>query len=336
MRDRTRTQLRTIGLLFGFALLLFLSACSENLPQDSLDPAGPVARRIDDLFWPVFWIAVGVFFLVEGLLVYAMIRFRHRPDAPVPTQVHGNKVLEIGWTILPAAILAVIAIPTIITIAGLARRPTGDVLEVKITAHQFWWQAEYPTLRIDTAGEIHIPTGKPIYLSIESTDVIHSFWVPRLAGKQDAVPGRTNTLTIQADRPGNYHAQCAEFCGLSHANMRFRVIAESPSSFDAWVQDQQREAAPPPGPALQIMQEAGCGGCHVIRGVEGFVGKIGPDLTHFASRGTFAGAIFPNDPEHVRAWLEDPPAAKPGVDMPDLGLSGDEIDTLVAYLEGLR
>ena len=334
MTGRSKARPATISITAALAFLL--TSCQQGLPQDSLDPAGPEARMIDSLFTPVFWIAAAVFVLVEGLLIVALIRFRHRPGRPVPKQTHGNKWLEIGWTVLPALILAGIAVPTVITIAALARRPTGDVLDVNVTAHQFWWEAEYPGLDVVTAGEIHIPTGRPVFVSLESVDVIHSFWVPRLAGKQDVVPGRTNTMTIEADRPGTYFAQCAEFCGLAHADMRFRVVAQTPTDFDEWIAQQKEPAGEPPEEALRIMQDKGCGGCHVIKGVDGFVGRIGPNLTHFGSRRTFAGAIMRNDPESLARWLDDPLSVKPGVDMPDTGLTRDEIDTLVEYLRGLE
>jgi cytochrome c oxidase subunit 2 len=335
MTARTKRRLAA-ALAAGSALIL--TACSHTtIPQDSLNPAGPVARTEDHLFWPVFWIAVVVFVLVEGLLVVAMVRFRHRPGSGVPKQVHGNRRLEIGWTMAPALILAGIAVPTVATIFTLAAKPTGaNVLKVNVTAHQFWWQADYPGLGVHTANEIHIPVGRKVFFSLQSIDVIHSFWIPRLAGKQDVVPNQKNYLTLQADQPGTYRAQCAEFCGLSHANMRFRVIAEPQAAFNAWLAAQRQPAAQPPPDVMGIMQLRGCGGCHTISGLQGFAGQIGPNLTHFASRRTFAGSIFPNNPGRVAIWLRDPGAVKPGVDMPNLNLKPAEIDALVAYLESLK
>jgi cytochrome c oxidase subunit 2 len=314
--------------------LVLFPGCAENAPQDSLDPAGPFAREIDALFRPVFWIAAGVFVLVEGLLVVALIRFRHRPGRGVPMQVHGNKRLEIAWTIAPALLLAVIAVPTVGTIFSLDRRP-ADALEIRVTAHQWWWEVEYPSLRLLTANEIHIPVGQPAFVTMESVDVIHSFWVPRLAGKQDVVPGRTTHLSIQADSPGRYEGQCAEYCGASHANMQFLVFADDRAQFDAWVQGQQREPPPPSPDVQQILSAAGCGGCHVMGGVQGASGRIGPSLSHFGSRTTLAAGMFPNTRDELTAWLDDPPDRKPEADMPDLGLSQEQIDALVAYLEGL-
>jgi cytochrome c oxidase subunit 2 len=328
------------------ALPLLLSACGQDLPQDSLDPAGPQARTIDALFNPVFWIAVAVFVLVEGLLVVALIKFRHRPGRPVPHQVHGNKRLEVAWTIAPAVLLAGIAVPTIFTIFSLSGRPAGNVLEVKVTGHQWWWEVEYPGLDVVTANEIHIPVDRPVYIELVSDDVLHSFWVPRLAGKQDLRPEFTTYLTVQADDPGVYLGQCAEFCGAAHADMRFRVVAQTPGEFDGWVQQQLQPARPPPPEVLEIMQDlnVNCANCHTIRGVEGFAGTVGPDLTHFGGRTTFAGAILESTPENLTDWLRNPQAVKPDNDMtigPGLtpgrsALTEEEIQALIAYLEALE
>ena len=333
MRATTRRRLLFSAVLAAAALLL--SACNSNLPQDTLTPQGPYARRPDTLFNWVFGIAVFVFFLVEGLLVYALFKFRHRPGRAVPAQVHGNKRLEIAWTVAPAVLLAAIAVPTIVLIFGLTQRPPG-ALSIRVVGHQWWWNVSYPSMRLTTANEVHIPVGRPVELTITSNDVIHSFWVPRLAGKQDMQPGKINHILLQADRPGTYVGQCAEYCGLSHANMRLRVIADRPADFEAWVRQEQRPVPQPPQDVLRILQNRGCGGCHVLNGLEGFVGTIGPDLTHFGSRRTLAGAILENTPEQLALWLRNPPAVKPGADMPNLRLTPDEIRTLVAYLRSLK
>ncbi len=324
--------------------LLLLSACADS-PQDSLEPAGDWARKIDTLFDASFVLAVIVFVIVEGLLVFALVRFRNREGNERPRQIHGSTPLEIGWTILPAVLLAALAVPTVATIFDLAERPE-DALQVKAVGHQWWWEFEYPERGVVTANELHIPAGRDVDVELQSFDVIHSFWVPQLAGKVDVVPGRTNRLTMSADGPGTFLGQCAEFCGLSHANMRLRVISHPPEQFDAWVDEQLAEAEEPAdGPALdgyELFASEGCVGCHTIRGHEASGGaEVGPDLTHLQSRSTFAGAIFDLTPENLRRWLADPPGMKPmqpgdGVGMPDLGLSPEEIDELVAYLETLE
>jgi cytochrome c oxidase subunit 2 len=328
-------------------LLFLLSACSRTqLPQDTFNAAGPEARKINSLFWPVFWIAVGVFFLVEGLLVFALVRFRRRPGAGIPKQVHGNRRLELTWTIIPALLLLGVAFPTVGTIFSLARKPAG-ALDITVTGHQWWWQVDYPSLKVTTANEIHIPVGQPVYVTVTSVDVIHSFWIPRLAGKQDLEPGRMNHLTIEASEAGTYLGQCAEYCGFSHANMRLRVMAQAPTDFEAWTAAQAQPATTPiagsmAAAGMDLFQNGRfasglqCTGCHTINGLEGASGIVGPNLTHFADRTTFAGATFANTSENLDGWLHDPPALKPGADMPNLGLSQAQIDELIAYLESLK
>jgi cytochrome c oxidase subunit 2 len=346
---RGKGKPRLIALAAGFAFAL--SACArDNFPQNTLAPQGPQAEKIDHLFQPVFWIAVAVFFLVEGALVYFLIKYRHRPGRGVPTQVHGNSRLEVTWTIIPAVLLAGIAVPTIATIFDLARKPP-NALEITVTGHQWWWEVQYPTFSVTTANEVHIPTGKAVYITLRSGlsgsqsgtgpplgPVIHSFWIPRLAGKQDVVPGRDNHLTIEAPNPGTYLGQCTEYCGLSHANMRMRVVAQVPEEFQAWVQQQLQPAAAPPSDVLAIMQRLGCAGCHTIDGVEDFAGTIGPNLTHFAGRDAFAGDTFPRTDNNLLSdWLLDAPGQKPGADMPSFKdqLSAADVRALVAYLQSL-
>lgn len=341
------------GALLAGAVFLF-AACAENAPQDTLDPQGPIARRLDNLFEPVFWIAVGVFVLVEGLVLFISIRFRQRKgDERIPTQVHGNKRLELAWTILPTVILAAIAVPTIGTIFALAKEPPDDRrVDITIVAHQWWWEVRYTDTdpEIVTANEIHIPTGKPVYFRLESRNqnpkeipVIHSFWIPPLGGKQDVIPGRVNTLTVEAERPGTYLGQCVEYCGISHAYMRLRAIAHTPEDFEAWLDDQAEPAAEPDDPLAAegmalfrgfetSLGRRSCIECHAVNGLEGAVAAVGPDLTHLFSRETFAGAILPLTEERLRAWLDDPGALKPGAKMPDYDLSPEQIDALVAYL----
>jgi cytochrome c oxidase subunit 2 len=341
MTDR-RTAVRRALLAGGAVALLVLAGCARTAPQDALEPAGPYARQIDTLFNWVFWTAAGVFFLVEGLLVYALFRFRHRPGRPTPRQVHGNPRLEVAWTIAPAALLAAIAVPTILLTFGLARRP-ADALDIQVVAHQFWWEVRYPSEQVVTANEVHIPVGRPVFVRLTSVDVIHSFWIPRLAGKRDVRPGATTHLVLEAERPGVYLGQCAEYCGLSHANMRLRVVAQPPEQFRAWLDAQRAPvAAQPSEAAMAALQRGGCAGCHTLNGVEGFgapsveTSTVGPDLTHFGSRQTLAGAILENTPEELAAWLRDPQAVKPGNDMVIPKLTEEEVAALVAYLQSLK
>lgn len=341
MKHARRFKIAAASALF----VLVAGGCAQkDNPLDWVRPAGPIAREIGDLWNIVFWAAVAVFFLVEGAIVYMLLRFRERKgDTSMPRQTHGNTPLEIGWTIAPAILLAVLAVPTLSGIFSLAReRPNS--LQITVTAHQWWWQYDYPEEKVTTANELHIPVNRPVRLTLKSADIIHSYWVPKLAGKQDVVPGRTNYLTIQADRTGEFAGTCVEYCGLSHANMRLKVFAHSPEGYDRWVADQKRAPGAVSGLAAKgrrIFESQECVTCHTIEGTKGN-GETGPDLTHFASRTTFAGAIFVNDEENqnLRRWLIDAPAEKPGSKMPagvaTMGLTDDDIDALIAYLQTLR
>ena len=315
-----------------------------------LDPVGEVARKADALWDLTFAIALGVFVVVELALVFAVLRFRHKPGREA-AQFHGNTRLEVILTAIPALILAGIALPTVRVLFDISNEPQGaGTLDVRVEGRQFWWLYEYRDLQITTANELHIPTGRPVNLRIEGLDVNHSFWVPRLAGAQDVVPGRVNYLTLQTDEPGRYLGQCKEFCGLSHANMALEVVAHKPAAFDRWVREQRQPAGEPAGSLAlqgarlfvngagngQFAGGAACASCHTIEGLEGAAGVIGPNLTHFASRDTFAAGMFENNEANLRAWLADPPKRKPGVLMPDLQLTTEQIDALVAYLQTLE
>jgi cytochrome c oxidase subunit 2 len=330
---RLRRPAAVLGLL-----ALLAAGCAENAPMDTLEPEGPNARTIDTLINPVFIVAAVIFVLVEGMVLFFTLRYRHREDAPEPVQVHGNTKLEVGWTLVPALILVAVAIPTIATIFKLAQKPK-DAINVTVTARQFWWEYNYSDLGVVTANELHMPTGRKLELTLQGADVIHSFWVPKLTGKTDVVPGRQNHMNISADKPGVYLGQCTEFCGLSHANMRLKAIVHTPADFDAWVASQrQGPSTPAPGsPAAagaELFTSKGCGGCHTVEGVSR--GRVGPNLTHFASRTSFAGSMFEMNAENIAEWLRDPPGVKPGSKMPDLNLSADETTKLVAYLQSLR
>ncbi len=324
---------------FVWVLAFALAACSNEGPYNSFRPAGPVADKQNDLFWLVFWIATVVFVLVQAALVYVIVKYRRRSPDDTPKQIHGNARLEVIWTILPALLLAGIAVPTVGTIFDLAEAPAG-AMRVEVIGHQWWWEVRYPDQGIVTANEVHIPTGEQVVMELSSNDVIHSFWVPRLAGKQDLVPGRTNTLNFAADHPGTYRGQCAEFCGLSHAQMRFRVVAHDPADFETWLEEQRAEAAAPAEGSEAAGSLPTCLACHQIQGVDPPTDAppqiAAPDLTHFGSRQTIAAGILPNTDEALARWLRDPPAVKPGSRMPDYNLTEPQIEALVEYLRGLR
>jgi len=328
------------------ALALPASVFAEpDGPPSALQPASPISAAILDLHNIVLIIAVVIFLVVEGLLLVAAFRFRRRPkDTGEPPQIHGNRQLELAWTIVPGVIvfaLFVLSARAQQTIDAAAHSAEPGVpITVEVTGHQWWWEFRYPDLGITTAGQMMIPSGRVINLKISSVDVIHSFWAPELSGKTDAIKGVINRSILRASRPGDYFGQCAELCGVSHAYMRLVVTAVSEDEFSAWANNQAREAAAPTDPnalaGQQVFVTGLCVGCHVIRGVPQAGGVTGPDLTHVASRPYIAGGILATTPHNLARWLENPPGVKPGSKMPNLNLSRQDIDALVAYLQTLK
>lgn len=317
-------------------LTLGLSACAGS--PSILAPASPEAGQLAGLFWGVLAIAAGIFVVTEALLILALVRFRSRRGAREPVQVHGNQPLEIAWTLVPAIILAGVFVATASTMVGVTQ-PQPGALHLKVLGHQWWWEAQYPDQRITTATDIHVPVGQAVEVELVGPDVIHSFWLPELAGKTDVIPGHTNWVRFTADRPGAYVGFCAEFCGAQHANMRFLVIAEPREQFDEWVRRLQVPAAiPAAGPAAQGAQAfltGVCVGCHTIQGTAA-QGKLGPDLTHFGSRSSIAALTLDNTPENLTAWLANPQAVKPGNLMIIPPLRQETIQDMVAFLESLK
>lgn len=339
MRSRWRGW-RLAARLGWVPLASGLAACGR-LPQSTFDPAGPVAASQLRLLNLSMWIMIAVFAIVAAILTYVVVRFRERPGQQgLPPQVEGNHRLEVLWTAGPILVLALLAVPTVRDVFALARTPEGgDALRVRVVGHQWWWEFQYPDLGIVTANELVIPAGRKVSLTLTSADVIHSFWVPRLAGKMDLVPGRENSMWIQADEPGTYSGQCAEFCGTSHANMRFLVVARPAAEFDAWVKGQQNPVVEPQTDLARRGQEIfgqKCVACHAIRGTPFTKGAVGPNLTGVGSRQTIAAGMLPNTDENLRRWLDNPSAVKPNAKMPDYNLNEQEIDALIAYLRGLK
>ncbi len=333
---------RRLTWLAFVALGLVLAACAGDYPQNAMSPKSDFAQSIDNLFWTIIYWSIGVFIVVEVLLVYALIRFRRRPGQPTPPQVHGNARLEIAWTLAPALVLASIAIPTVRTIFETQGAPTPDALQVRVVGHQWWWEFQYPQLGIVTASDLYLPVGKKVDFSLEAADLIHSFWVPKLGGKRDVIPLHVNRISLTPAQPGVYWGQCAEFCGVSHANMAFRVIVAEPEKFDAWVQTMKTPPPPAPAPAdplvakgAQFFATSPCVACHKIEGTPA-QGVIGPNLTRFGSRLTVAAGMMDNTPENLARWLRDPPAVKPGSLMPKMNLDDETTSALVAYLESLK
>jgi cytochrome c oxidase subunit 2 len=320
-------------------LALLATACEGPTPQQAFNAHSEYATQGDDLFLLtiVFGVVIGV--VVEGVLIWAAIWYRRKPGDRLPPQIHGNTIIEIMWTTGPVIVVGYILFATLPVIFESQAPAPASSMNVNVIGHQFWWEFQYPEANVITANELHLPIGRTANLVLKSDDVIHSFWIPALGGKRDAFPGHSNYIWMTPNAPGNFPGQCYQLCGYSHGNMRERAIIQSPAEFQTWLTQQQQPAATPGDGAAaegaQVFQSRGCAGCHTISGTPA-QGKIGPNLTHFASRGTIAGSILENTPVDLRRWLKDPPAVKPGSIMPNLNLSDHDVDLLVAYLESLK
>lgn len=316
----------------------------------ALDPAGPQAGSIHELWHPYYAVAVVVWVLVVTALLVAVARSyaRRRSQGTIDPLAHDpaqdRRIMRVviactGVTVVTLVVLLFLAIGTGDSLAALDKDP--HALHVRVTAHQWWWEVQYepdsPATFV-TANELHVPVGRTIAIDLESSDVIHSFWVPSLHGKKDLIPGRHNHTAIRVDQAGIYRGQCAEFCGLEHAEMEFFVIAEPPAEFATWVAQQQRVAPSPDGDKLEhgqaVFMGRACASCHTIAGTAAG-GRVGPDLTHVASRMTIR-ASAPNIRGQLQGWVADPQGIKPGTRMPRIPLTPDELDDLVSYLETLK
>lgn len=333
--------------LFGLYIVTLLWPGAMDGPMSIMDVNGPVAVEQKTVFW--FTVAVSAFLMltVGGVFLYAIFRFRAKPgqDFHVPEQTHGSAKLEIALIVASCLLLLVIAIPNAKALFYVSEVPAdkkAEAIKVVAIGHQWWWEFQYPDLGITTANELHIPVGKPIDLQIKAVDVIHAFWVPRLAGKIDATPGQINTMWMQADKAGKYHGQCTEYCGDSHANMRFFVMADEPADFDAWVRNEKKDGVKPSTVEEVNGQQVfmkGCNSCHTVGG-SGAMGVVGPNLTHFGSRTSLGSAIYPNTDEHLVNWIKFPKEMKPGnlmnLEQVNMVVSDKDVHDLVAYLKSLK
>jgi cytochrome c oxidase subunit II len=321
-------------------------------------PASPPAESIRNVSILALAVTGFIFVIVEGVLVYCLFRFRRGRAAKAgePPQVYGSKPIEIAWTVAPLLIVFVLVLVTTralweINVDAPDPRPGDNALYVTVVGRQWWWEYTYDHYNgqkygFTTANELHVPAGdgtaaRPVYLSLESADVCHSFWVPRLAGKTDLLPGRTNHTWFQTDSPGLYVGQCAEYCGTQHAKMLLRVVVDPPDEFARWLDHEKEDAAEPAaddsrareGKAVFLKQS--CVNCHRVRGVADR-GTYAPDLTHLMSRETLASGVIPNTPENLRKWVHDPQQFKRGCLMPAFGLTDHDADLIADYLETLR
>src|SRR6185295_12501101 len=304
-------------------------------------PDGAPARAIVDYTTLILAVCAVIFVIVAGLLVYTVVRFRHRrgDEGNEPPQVYGSNQIELAWTVIPILIVFVLSLVTARTIAEVQNAvPPPAALNVTVVGHQWWWEIRYPAQGFVTANELHVPVSDtthrtPTFLKLESADVAHSFWVPQLAGKMDVIPNHDNSMWIEPTTPGTYLGNCAEYCGTQHARMLIRVIAHPPGEFEKWVTSQQSKAANEAQVkgGRDIFFSTSCVNCHTITGTEAN-GKFGPDLTHLMSRETLGSGAALNDPEKLRAWVRNPQNLKKGCYMPDMQLTEEQMDELVRYL----
>ena len=321
---------------------ILLQALSPTMVA-SLRPRGPAAETIVGLWWVMLTIGAVIFVVFAVLLVRGLFRRGSSEEAgeDLAGQQRGTTGLRwilVGGVALPTIVLFVLMWLTLAAMKAVLPIPPADAVAIEVFGHQWWWEVNYPDLQVTTANEIHVPVGVPVEVTLRSDDVIHSFWVPALHGKLDALPDYPTTLVIQADEAGQYRGACAEFCGLQHAKMGLLVVATPLEQFEAWVVGQQQPAPTPSGAAqqgLEVFLASDCVECHTIRGT-GAGADAGPDLTHLADRQTIGAGTLPNTPEHLAAWVRDPHASKEGVEMPAAELSDEQLEALLLYLASLR
>ncbi len=343
--SRVLTRAAVIALV-TLGLPVLAAGAGDRPPTPSIfAPVSTPAFAIREVGFFVLAITAIIFVIVAGLTAYAIVRFRQRAAEPLrePPQVYGSTQIELAWTVVPLLIVVVLFLVTARYIFLIERHPQPPgALEVTIVGHQWWWEIRYPKLGIVTANQLHVPVSDPsnptpTFITLQSVDVIHSFWVPQLAGKMDVIPNRTNRVWVEPLAAGTYVGQCAEYCGLEHALMLLTVVVHPRQEFDRWAAAQQAPARDDPAaqPGRELFASLACINCHTIRGTPAN-GIFGPDLTHLMSRSSIGAGAAQNTPKHLRAWVANPDTFKPGALMPAMKLSGDEVDKLTAYLVTLQ
>ncbi len=350
MTGGNKGRLRSAGCFWCVVYGLCVSgAAFGQSPTSIFDPAATPAHSVYGLSMLVLSVTLGIFLIVAGLMLYALIRYRHRPgdSDQEPAQIYGSNQIELSWTVIPILIVVMLFLSTTRVILGTGAIPKPDAaMDVTVIGHQFWWEYRYPKLGVVTANELHIPISDlakptPTYLTMSSADVSHSFWVPRLAGKMDVIPNRVNTMWIDPQQTGLYLGQCAQYCGTQHAKMLLRVYAQTPEEFAAWVEQQKRPAQQDfagnaaASEGQTVFMHNACINCHTVKGTVA-TGRFGPDLTHLASRDTIASGPIENTPVNLRRWIDDPNTMKPGSLMPAMHLNDHDLDVITAYLTQLH
>jgi cytochrome c oxidase subunit II len=332
--------------LCGPALIALAEPSQPALsPTNIFAPASTPAQSIFDLSIFVLEVTAAIFLVVFSLLAYAVVKFRKRTtsDGREPAQVYGSSQLELAWTVIPVLIVVILFLAAARVIASIqnAQRPS-NAIEVTVIGHQFWWEYRYPSLKVVTANELHIPVSDPAhptptFLTLLSADTDHSFWVPRLAGKTDLIPNHPNSMWVDPHETGLYLGQCAQYCGTQHALMLLRVYVDTREDFDRWIQEQSRPAhvSGKVSEGQRIFETTACVNCHTIAGTQAN-GTFGPDLTHLMSRQTIASGAAKNNIGSLIAWIYNPDVLKPGCKMPSMGLSLQQSAAVAVYLATLR
>ncbi len=325
-------------LLVCIPIVLFAAGCANKKTPSSLDHAGSESSRVAGVWWLAFGVGATVYAIVAGLVVFGALR-----KGSAEVDEHRRKremiVITLGGVAIPFLILLFFAGVTVNATAHLRQNAPSNSVQIEVTGKRWWWQVRYPGLGIETANEIHIPVGQPVHFRLLSDNVIHSFWVPQLAGKEDMIPGQTNELTVTAKQAGRFRGLCAEYCGTEHARMLFYVIAQPPSEFTTWVAHEQAVFTEPTSEATaagqRVFLREACAGCHTIARTPAN-GKVGPNLTDLGQRATLAAGWLTNTPTNLRKWITDAQSIKPGNLMPPIPLSRADADAVVAYLESLK
>lgn len=383
---------KTVKSLLAIFMAMLASGCVGGV-DSTLEPLGPVAALQTSTFMVTLWVSLGMFAVVGAFLVYCVTKYRYKgeitEDTPLPEQGHGSAVIEISLILISVGLVGIIALPTVQGVFWVGTLPPNQkVMEIDVTGQQWWWKFDYPEYGVSSANEFAIPAGRPVKFNLRSADVQHSFWIPRLGGKMDLLPGQDNWLWLQADPkllaanddnlstrdrepgmrfehlPDDYpfdgyilYGHCAEFCGDSHAFMKFRVLVLDDNNFRKWIEWQKSDArssldAAKADEGRKAFIQNKCGTCHVVRGVRGAAGQVGPDLTHFGSRTSVAAGWLENTPDNLGHWIQNPGEVKPGNTMWKTGyyheVDGEPVkntgikiddatrDTLVEYLMSLK
>jgi cytochrome c oxidase subunit 2 len=323
----------------GSLIFALLAGCGQEGTPSVLDPQGPGARRIEGLWWLMLWISVAVFGVVLAFLVAAVVKARRKEAVPSAQPRWGEQFVVIAGIVVPSLVLIAVFVVSLRDMAALSSPEREPRITIEVVGHDWWWEVVYQESGAVTANEIHIPVGEPVELELTTDDVIHSFWVPQLQAKTDLIPGQTNEMWLEADEPGRYRGQCAEYCGLQHANMIFYVVAEPAADFQRWLSEQAANASDPQdlsaAAGREVFLDNTCAGCHTIRGTEADA-TLGPDLTHLAGRDTIAAGVLDNTRGDLASWIVDPQGVKPGATMPPTTLTADELENLLDYLEQLE